>query len=214
MNSRSASTTDRIVSALDQALRTVFAPAKRPTRPSPAHEMPEPALSPGERDLAGRLMRVNHAGEIAAQALYHGQGVTARLDAVRSRMEQAAEEENDHLAWTRDRIEKLGTHTSLLGPFWYAGSFAIGAIAGLAGDRWSLGFVVETEQQVIRHLDSHLARLAAHDAPDRAVLERMKEDELQHATSALSAGAAALPRPVQSAMHLISRVMTRTAYWI
>jgi len=129
-------------------------------------------------------------------------------------MEQAATEENDHLAWTEERIRALGTHTSYLAPLWYAGSFTIGALAGIAGDRWSLGFVVETERQVIRHLDSHLAQLPEHDRQDRAILEQMKADEARHATTALAAGAADLPAPVTQLMRLTSKVMTGTAYWI
>jgi len=214
MNARNLNAVDRLIGGIDQALRTVFVPAAVPSRPSPAAGMGEPDLTPSERDLAGRLMRINHAGEIAAQALYHGQGATARLDSVRSKMEQAAIEENDHLAWTSERIAQLGTHTSWLGPFWYAGSFAIGAFAGLAGDRWSLGFVVETERQVIRHLDSHLEQIAAHDGVDRAILEKMRADESHHATTALAAGAAAIPAPIQYLMRLTSKIMTRTAYWI
>ena len=133
---------------------------------------------------------------------------------VRARMEQASIEENDHLAWTEERIRELGTHVSVLAPFWYAGSFAIGALAGIAGDKWSLGFVVETERQVVSHLDDHLAQLPAHDARDRAILEQMREDESHHATTALGAGAAALPEPVKRVMTLTSKVMTGTAYWI
>ncbi|MCK7498109.1 MAG: 2-polyprenyl-3-methyl-6-methoxy-1,4-benzoquinone monooxygenase [Comamonadaceae bacterium] len=152
--------------------------------------------------MAGRLMRVNHAGEISAQAPYQGQALTARLPTVRARMEQASVEENDHLAWTEERIRALGTHRACWRLFWYAGSFAIGALAGIAGDKWSLGFVVETERQVVRHLDDHLARLPAHDARDRAILEQMRADEAHHATTALGAGAAELPTPVKSLMQL------------
>jgi ubiquinone biosynthesis monooxygenase Coq7 len=159
-------------------------------------------------------MRVNHAGEISAQALYQGQALTARLPTVRGKMEQAAVEENDHLAWTAERIRELGTHTSVLAPFWYAGSFAIGALAGIAGDKWSLGFVAETEHQVIRHLDAHLARLPEQDAKSRAILELMRTDEARHATTALAAGGATLPEPVRRLMALSSKVMTTTAYWL
>lgn len=214
MTSRTYSRFDRLIDTLDQALRTVAGPAPTPSRPNPAAAHPEPELSDAERDLAGKLMRINHAGEISAQALYQGQALTARLPTVRTRMEQASIEENDHLAWTEERIRELGTHVSVLAPFWYAGSFAIGALAGIAGDKWSLGFVVETEQQVVRHLDDHLAQLPAHDARDRAILEQMREDEAHHATTALGAGAAALPEPVKRVMALTSKVMTGTAYWI
>jgi ubiquinone biosynthesis monooxygenase Coq7 len=213
MTARTHSALDRFIHGLDQALRTTFGPAPQPSRPNPADELPEPELTAAERELAGRLMRVNHAGEISAQALYQGQALTAKLPTVRARMERAAVEENDHLAWTEERIRELGTHTSYLAPLWYAGSFTIGALAGIAGDKWSLGFVVETERQVIRHLDSHLAQLPEHDARDRAILEQMKTDEAHHATTALGAGAAVLPVPVQQLMALTSRVMTTTAYW-
>src|SRR3990170_1413639 len=182
MNSRAYSPFDRFIHGLDQALHTTFGPAPEPSRPNPAAVHAEADLSPAERELAGRLMRINHAGEISAQALYQGQALTARLPTVRDKMEQAAAEENDHLAWTAERIRELGTHTSVLAPFWYAGSFAIGALAGIAGDKWSLGFVAETEQQVIRHLDAHLARLPELDVKSRAILELMRTDEARHAT--------------------------------
>jgi len=214
MTTRHYSPFDRLVQGLDQALRTTFGPAPEPSRPNPATAQPEAELSASERELAGRLMRINHAGEISAQALYQGQALTARLPTVRVKMEQAAIEENDHLAWTEDRIRELGTHTTVLAPLWYAGSFAIGALAGLAGDKWSLGFVVETERQVIRHLDSHLVQLPEQDMRDRAVLEQMKTDEARHATTALGAGAAELPAPAKALMALTSKVMTTTAYWI
>lgn len=214
MTSRHFTPFDRFIQGLDQALHTIVGPAPIPSRPNPAAGIPETDLDTSERDLAGRLMRVNHAGEISAQALYQGQALTARLSTVRDKMKQAATEENDHLAWTEERIHELGTHTSLLAPFWYAGSFTIGALAGLAGDKWSLGFVVETENQVIRHLDSHLAKLPDHDAKDRAILERMKDDETHHATAAIAAGAAELPRPIKTLMQMTSKVMTQTAYWL
>ena len=212
MTTRHYSPLDRFIQRLDQALRTTLGPASAPARANPAAATPEAPLSAAERELAGRLMRVNHAGEISAQALYQGQALTAQLPTVRDKMEQAASEENDHLAWTEERIRELGTHTSVLAPFWYAGSFAIGALAGLAGDKWSLGFVVETERQVVRHLDSHLARLPAHAARDRAILEQMKSDETRHATTALAAGAAELPGPIRQLMALTSKVITATAY--
>jgi len=214
MITRQYSPIDQFIHSLDQALRTTLGPAPEPSRPNPARAQAEAELTAAERELAGRLMRVNHAGEISAQALYQGQALTARLPTVRDKMEQAADEENDHLAWTEERIRELGTHTSMLAPLWYAGSFAIGALAGIAGDKWSLGFVVETERQVIRHLDAHLVQLPAHDARDRSILEQMKEDEAQHATTALGAGAIELPEPVRRLMALTSKVMTSTAYWL
>lgn len=214
MSTRRISALDRLIGEFDKALHTVFGPAPTGDRPSPADGQDAAELSAAQRTLAGRLMRVNHAGEVAAQALYQGQAATAKLPAVRAKMQQAADEENDHLAWTARRVRELGTHTSVLGPFWYAGSFAIGAAAGLIGDRWSLGFVAETEHQVVAHLERHLARLPAGDAKSRAILETMRDDEARHATVAIEAGAAALPAPVKTAMTLASKVMTGTAYWI
>lgn len=214
MTSRQYSVFDQFVHGLDQALHTIFGPAPETSRPNPAAGLAEAELAAGERGLAGRLMRVNHAGEISAQGLYQGQALTARLPTVRDKMEQAAIEENDHLAWTEERIHELGTHTSVLAPFWYAGSFTIGALAGIAGDKWSLGFVAETEHQVIRHLDSHLARVPEHDRKSRAILEQMRVDEARHATTALAAGGANLPEPVRRLMALTSKVMTTTAYWL
>lgn len=214
MTTRQYSPIDRFLHGLDQALRTTLGPASAPARVNPAGVKPEASLSAAERELAGRLMRVNHAGEISAQALYQGQALTARLPTVRDKMEQAASEENDHLAWTEQRIRELGTHTSAIAPLWYAGSFAIGALAGIAGDKWSLGFVVETEHQVVRHLDSHLARLPQQDEKSRVILEQMKNDETRHATTALAAGAAELPGPLKTLMQMMSKVMTRTAYWL
>jgi len=214
MTSRQYSFFDQFVHGLDQALHTILGPAPEASRPNPAANLAETELAASERELAGRLMRINHAGEISAQALYQGQALTARLPTVRDKMEQAAIEENDHLAWTEERIRELGTHTSVLAPFWYAGSFTIGALAGIAGDKWSLGFVAETEHQVIRHLDSHLARLPEHDTKSRAILEQMRVDEARHATAALAAGGATLPQPVKQLMALTSKVMTTTAYWL
>jgi 3-demethoxyubiquinol 3-hydroxylase len=214
MTTRQYSPFDQFIHGLDQALHTILGPAPEASRPSPATDGVEAELTAAERELAGRLMRVNHAGEISAQALYQGQALTARLPTVREKMEQASVEENDHLAWTEERIRELGTHTSVLAPLWYAGSFAIGALAGIAGDKWSLGFVAETEHQVIRHLDTHLARLPEQDAKSRAILEQMRDDEARHATAALAAGGAALPVPVRQFMALTSKTMTATAYWL
>ncbi len=205
---------DRLILGLDHALRTLWGEPRDTGRAYPAEPFEEGALSEAERRHAAGLMRVDHAGEVSAQGLYQGQAVTARRPEVRRAMEQAAREENDHLVWCRRRLEELGSRTSLLDPFWYAGSFAIGALAGLAGDRWSLGFVVETERQVVRHLEDHLRRLPPQDARSRAILEQMKEDELHHATTALHAGAAEFPAPVKGLMRITSKVMTTTAYWI
>jgi ubiquinone biosynthesis monooxygenase Coq7 len=214
MTARHYSPFDRFIHGLDQALRTMLGPAPQPSRPNPASAQTEAELTAAERELAGRLMRINHAGEISAQALYQGQALTAQLPTVRDKMEQAAVEENDHLAWTEERIRELGTHTSVLAPLWYAGSFAIGALAGIAGDQWSLGFVAETEHQVVRHLDAHLARLPEQDVKSRAILEQMRTDEAQHATAALAAGGASLPAPVRQVMAWTSKAMTSSAYWL
>jgi ubiquinone biosynthesis monooxygenase Coq7 len=159
-------------------------------------------------------MRVNHAGEIAAQGLYHGQALTARNPATRALLEQAARDESDHLAWCEQRLKELNDRPSLLDPLWYAGSFAIGALAGLAGDRHSLGFVAETERQVERHLDGHLGELPADDARSRAIIEQMRADERAHGEMAQAAGGVTLPRPVQSLMRTTARIMTTTARWI
>lgn len=203
---------DRLFIELDQSLRTVHGRPQVTERPNPADALDEPdVLDERERALAARLMRVNHAGEVSAQGLYQGQALTARLPEVRAQMHRAALEENDHLAWCEQRLQELGSHKSLLSPFWYWGSFAIGAFAGAVGDKWSLGFVTETERQVVRHIDGHLARLPAHDTRSRAVLEQMREDELHHATTALEAGAAELPAPVKGLMALVSKVMTGAA---
>jgi ubiquinone biosynthesis monooxygenase Coq7 len=214
MHHRSYSPLDRVVVNIDSALRVVFGRPKVTERADPAAGLPEPELSEAERRHIARLMRINHTGEVCAQGLYQGQALTARLPVVRAKMERSAQEENDHLAWCEDRIEALGDRKSLLNPLWYAGSFAIGAAAGLAGDRWSLGFVVETERQVESHLDHHLEQIPADDAKDRAVLERMKADEAHHAEIAQAAGGAELPAPIRWGMRLASKVMTRTVYWV
>ncbi|HEX9625645.1 MAG TPA: 2-polyprenyl-3-methyl-6-methoxy-1,4-benzoquinone monooxygenase [Acidiferrobacterales bacterium] len=214
MTARRYTPFDSLIAGLDQALHTVFGPPPEAGRANPADGEPETELDAVERAEAARLMRVNHSGEVAAQALYQGQALTARLDQVRDKMTEAAQEENDHLAWTEARVRELGGHLSYLNPAWYLGSFLIGAAAGAAGDRWSLGFVAETEHQVVAHLGKHLARLPAQDAKGRAILEQMRRDEARHATVALEAGAASLPEPVKRLMALTSKVMTRTAYWI
>lgn len=203
---------DRLLIGIDQSLRTVLAKPQGTGRANPGDTSAEQTLSPGDKRHVTGLMRVNHAGEIAAQALYQGQALTAQLPTVRQKMEQAAVEENDHLLWCEQRLRELDNHPSRLTPLWYAGSFVIGALAGAAGDKWSLGFVVETERQVIDHLNGHLATLPAHDAKSRAILEQMRADEQHHATTALEAGAAELPRPVKTLMQLTSKLMTKTAY--
>ena len=204
---------DRLISAFDNGLRTLLAPAHA-ARPVPGGSMAETEMTAAERQLAASLMRVNHSGEICAQALYQGQALTARDAAARAALEQAAAEETDHLAWTAQRIDELGGRLSLLNPLWYAGSFALGAAAGLLGDKWNLGFLAETERQVEGHLEGHLDRLPPQDEKSRAIVDQMKSDEARHARSAVEHGAAELPEPVKRAMKLGSRVMTRTAYWI
>lgn len=204
---------DRCLSALDSGLRTVFAPP-RAARPSPAQGRAQPDLSAAEAREAGALMRVNHVGEICAQALYQSQALFSRSDEQRRHFEQAAEEELDHLAWTAERVAELGTHTSHLAPLWWAGAFAWGSLAGLAGDRWSLGFVVETERQVEAHLASHLDRLPASDAPSRAIVDQMKREEAEHADAALAAGALPLPAPIQGLMRAAAKVMTTVAHHV
>jgi ubiquinone biosynthesis monooxygenase Coq7 len=214
MSTRNYTVADRAIHHLDQALRTLWGRPTTTGRATPGAVLPEPALSPQQQHLAAGLMRINHAGEVSAQALYQGQALTAKLPQVRHEMEQAAIEENDHLAWCEQRLEQLGSRRSLLNPLWYLGSLSIGALAGVAGDKWSLGFVAETEHQVIRHLDEHLARLPAADDKSRAILEQMSVDEAHHATVALQAGGAELPAPIKRLMGAVSKVMTRTSYWI
>jgi len=182
--------------------------------PLPAGDLPDDPLSADQRRLSGALMRVNHVGEVCAQALYAAQALTARTPALRAKMEAAGREETDHLAWTERRLAELGDRTSLLNPLWYAGAFVIGLAAGRAGDRISLGFVVETERQVEAHLASHLDRLPAPDAASRAVVAQMKDDEARHADEALLAGAAQVPAPVRWLMRSAARLMTATAHRI
>ncbi len=202
---------DRWLSALDAGLRTVFVPT-RAARPSPAQGLPRPELTSDDAREAGALMRVNHVGEICAQALYQSQALFSRQDSLRQHFEQAAQDELDHLAWTAERIAELGAHTSLLAPLWWAGAFACGSLAGLAGDKWSLGFVVETERQVEEHLASHLDRLPEADSPSRAVVDQMRREEAEHAEAALAAGALQLPPPVRSLMRAAAKVMTTVAH--
>ena len=205
---------DHLLSAADSALRTLSGAgtASRPCpTPSPTPSAPA-ALDDAQRRLSGALMRVNHVGEVCAQALYNAQALSTRDPALRRQFEHAAREETDHLAWTQQRLRELGAHASLLNPLWYAGSFAIGLLAGRAGDAVSLGFVVETERQVEQHLESHLQRLPDADTASRAIVAQMKEDEAGHAAGAQAAGAAPLPAPVRWAMRLAARVMTTTAH--
>jgi ubiquinone biosynthesis monooxygenase Coq7 len=202
---------DTLISTADKALRSIFAPA-RAARPSPATG-PAAELTDAERRESGALMRVNHTGEVAAQALYHGQAFVARNENTRNLLLQAARDETDHLAWCETRLTELQSRPSLLNPLWYAGSFAIGALAATFGDRVSLGFVAETERQVEGHLNVHLARLPAADLRSRAILEQMRTDEISHGAAARTAGGTELPAPARVLMKHTSRVMTHTAYW-
>ena len=206
---------DDLISNADVALRTLSHSA-HPTRamPLPAQAASTKVLSIEQRRLSGALMRINHVGEVCAQALYAAQALTARTPELRSQMQAAAREETDHLAWTERRLTELGGRTSLLNPLWYAGAFAIGLAAGRAGDRISLGFVVEAERQVEAHLADHLQRLPEHDLASRAVVAQMKDDEARHADQALQAGAAPVPAPVRWLMRAAARVMTRTAHYV
>lgn len=205
---------DQLIAHTDQALRTVFGEPVGSGRENPAEPVAEKELSATDKARSIRLMRVNHAGEVCAQALYQGQALTARHHQTRQQMKQAAIEENDHLAWCRQRIDELGGHTSLLNPLWYTGSLAMGAASGLIGDKWSLGFLAETEHQVVKHLEGHLRQLPAGDEKSHNILEQMKTDEARHKVSALNAGGSALPDPVKKMMTLASRVMTSTTSWV
>lgn len=204
---------DRLIASFDRALRTLCAPAMS-VRPVPGEQLPEADLSEQEKRHAAALMRVNHTGEICAQALYQGQALTARNLDTRAVLERAADEEVEHLAWTAQRVEQLGGRLSLLNPLFYAGAFAMGALSGLRGDKWNLGFLAETERQVEGHLGSHLDRLPGQDEKSRAIVSKMKEDEARHASSAIDHGGAELPDLVKRAMRLASRAMTGSTYWV
>jgi len=214
MTNRHYSPADQFLMNLDQAVKTLFGKPDITERSYPAEETELSELDKQQTQQVAGLMRVNHTGEVCAQALYQGQALTAKLPRVRESMERAAQEENDHLDWCHTRLQELDSHTSYLNPLWYAGSFAIGATAGLIGDKWSLGFVAETEKQVVRHLESHLQQLPEKDTRSRAILEQMKIDEEHHGTTAIKAGGAALPSPVKTMMGLTSKVMTSIAFRI
>jgi len=204
---------DRMIVEFDKGLRTLFSQAHS-ARPYPDANLPEASMDEAEKKNAAALMRVNHSGEICAQALYQGQALTARDPAVQQTLQRAAQEETEHLAWTARRVHDLGGHLSLLNPFWYTGSLAIGAMAGLLGDKWNLGFLAETERQVGHHLQSHLDRLPQQDEKSRAIVAQMHTDEVGHADMAISLGGAELPQPVQWAMKLNGKVMTGASYWV
>ena len=209
---RHLSLTDRLLDELQHGLKTCHTRPPAAERPYPAETAAEVDLTEPEKAHIAGLMRINNAGEVAAQGLYRGQALTARAQALGEAMHEAAEEENEHLHWCQRRLSELDQRRSLLDGVWYWGSFAIGALAGAAGDKWSLGFVKETEQQVCAHLDRHLESLPQQDERSRAILTKMRTDELRHATHAAQAGAAELPRPVKQAMTLVSKLMTFTAY--
>ena len=200
---------DQLLTAADEALRTL-AGAVSASRPAPGRDQP----SGGDPRHSAGLMRVNHTGEVCAQALYSGQALVARDGAVRAALQRAAAEERDHLAWCRDRLKDLDSRPSVLDPLWYAGSFAFGVVSGLAGDKWSMGFLAETEAQVEEHLAGHLDKLPPDDRRSRAVVAQMREDEHRHGALGRSLGGRELPYPVKLAMRAASRVMTRTAYWV
>lgn len=204
---------DGLIVEFDKGLRTLFGQAHS-VRPCPDAGISEADLSDSEKSKSAALMRVNHCGEICAQALYQGQALTARDAQVQRKLGEAALEETEHLAWTAQRVSELGGHVSVLNPLWYTSSLAIGAVAGLLGDKWNLGFLAETERQVGAHLQSHLNKLPENDKKSRAVVQQMYLDETQHAQMAVKLGAAELPLPVRLAMQLSGKVMTRTAYWV
>ena len=214
MSERRYTAIDEFVIRLDRYLSILFESPGQAERPYPSHGIEARPLTSSERRHSEGLMRVNHAGEVSAQALYKAQAITARNEEIRETMRRSANEEIDHQFWCKHRLDELGGHTSYLGPFWFMGSFAIGVAAGIIGDKWNLGFIVETEDLVIKHLEDHLQDLPGQDDQSRAILEQMKEDEEHHATVALNMGANRLPQPVRRIMQLMSRVMTITAYRI
>ncbi|MBV1881644.1 MAG: 2-polyprenyl-3-methyl-6-methoxy-1,4-benzoquinone monooxygenase [Pseudomonadales bacterium] len=214
MSSRRYTFVDKLIQQAENALKTVVPNSVNSDRPSPSENKPNSRLTKHEARHVAGLMRINHTGEVCAQALYQGQALTAHLEQVRGAMEQAAKEEEDHLAWCENRLTELGSHTSYLNPLFYGLSFGMGAAAGIIGDKWSLGFVAETEHQVVRHLDSHLQEIPIRDKRSRAILEKMKEEELHHATTATDNGGEPLPQPVKKAMSIASKVMTKSTYRI
>lgn len=205
---------DRLCLHLDQALRSMVGQAKTTARAYPAAGEKEALLTTEERKKVAGLMRVNHAGEVAAQALYHGQGLVSKDPAIVQQMKQSAIEEGDHLAWCSKRLTELGSHPSYLNPIWYVGSLTIGMAAGLVGDKWSLGFVAETEQQVVRHLENHMQQLPTEDIKTFKILDQMRRDEAHHREEAIQAGAVALPKLIRKLMQFTSKIMVKTAFWI
>lgn len=214
MQDRNLSPIDRLLAGLDQALRTVSAGPARAARPNPAAGLDEPGMTDREKAHAAGLMRVNHAGEVAAQGLYQGHAAVARDPSIEKQMKQAAAEELDHLAWCEQRLAELGEEPSALQPIWYAGSFVIGAASGVLGDKWSLGFIEETERQVSDHLTGHLDGLPDNDVKSRAIVAQMRDEEEEHGRNATRAGAAPLPAPVRELMKVVAGIMKATAYRI
>lgn len=211
---RRYSLADRLISHADHVLKTLTPNTTPALRANPANMHTSPPLDTLQQQLIAGLMRVNHTGEVCAQALYQGQALTAKLPTVRSDMQRAALEEQDHLAWCEDRLKELNSHMSVLNPLWYGLSFGIGAAAGIAGDKWSLGFVAETEKQVCKHLQSHMAQIPADDARSHAILTQMHQDEEHHRQQALEAGGVELPQPVKNMMGIVSKVMTKTSFYV
>ena len=212
MRQRRLSLIDRLISEAESVVRTITSRGHTAGRPSPSAGAAETELSERDRRHVAGLMRVNHTGEVCAQALYQGQALTARLPTVREEMQQAADEEVDHLVWCEERLRELGSHTSLLNPLWYGLSFGLGAVAGAIGDEVSLGFVAATEERVCNHLRDHLEQLPEEDSKSRRILQQMLEDEQRHGENALSAGGTDFPRPVKDAMTAMSRLMTESSY--
>lgn len=213
MSTQHYSLLDRLLITVDNGVRTLFA-APVAIRPNPAQGKPSEELSAVERKTSGTLMRINHSGEVCAQALYYGQALTTRTAKTKNTLLEAAQEETDHLAWCQERLHELDDHTSYLNPLWYIGSFTIGMIAGAISDKWSFGFVVETERQVERHLKDHLSKLSPSDNKSRVILEQMCEDEAHHATVAIGAGAIELPYVVKKVMATMSKIMTTTTHYL
>ncbi|MEH6582603.1 MAG: 2-polyprenyl-3-methyl-6-methoxy-1,4-benzoquinone monooxygenase [Halioglobus sp.] len=214
MRKRQLSLVDRLIGEADSVLRTLSSRGHQAERPSPAQGHSDTKLPPDQHKHVAGLMRVNHTGEVCAQALYQGQALTAKLPHVRDEMQQAAQEEIDHLLWCEERLEQLDSHTSRLNPAWYGLSFALGAAAGAIGDKWSLGFVAATEERVCGHLRDHLKSLPEEDRKSQLILQQMLEDEERHGEAALEAGGTDFPRPVKDAMTALSQVMTKSSYWL
>lgn len=211
---RKLSPIDQLITQVDRFIKTTSGSVGRRDRHSPAESVEFHELSAEERDYSARLMRINHCGEVCAQALYNGQALTAKDTRIIGVMQQAASEEADHLAWCEKRIKELDSHVSFLNPVWYAASFSAGALTGLLGDKINLGFVAATEEEVCRHLDDHLEKISPRDKKSRAILSQMRDDENKHASTAFSHGGAHFPAPVKSIMRLVSKLMTKSTYWI